>query len=354
MSNLQTEWSEAELIATHPVAAPLFADGRRCHGGFNDDGDYVSPRTLGRWPAIRNWQEQHAEHFETAIVDAPLAQWPEPYPNVSQSKYLLSQGVFAPTAALLTRIGTVEGFGGLIREVGIGDLQPHFVDPIEHTALSHLERGLFETHARDEVGFAAEAGHKEMWFAARDIAFEHAYSADDVNAMLRRLGFATAGSDAASHQAQTAAPPQPERICTEIDGGLEAMLRFMIALMFIEVSAFHVFAWAAEVLSDSNLVAGDGEAARLVSYIRSDETPHVAYLQTALTEVRDRTLRTCSGGAIPGSEIIQRMWDAALAESLGPRQRTLQAANLGEVEFALAANPRRDAILEHFHALATA
>ena len=33
-------------------------------------------------------------------------------------------------------------------------------------------------------------------------------------------------------------------------------------------------------------VDGDGEAARIVSYIRADETPHVEYLRTALTEMR--------------------------------------------------------------------
>ena len=33
--------------------------------------------------------------------------------------------------------------------------------------------GLYEAHARDEAGFEDEGGHKQMWFAARDIAFEN-------------------------------------------------------------------------------------------------------------------------------------------------------------------------------------
>ena len=78
------------------------------------------------------------------------------------------------------------------------------------------------------------------------------------------------------------------------------MLRRMVGLLFIEVSAFHMFAWAEEVLSDRDLVAGDGEAAALVSYIRADETPHVDYLRTALTEMRDRTFVGESGGKIAG------------------------------------------------------
>ena len=39
----------------------------------------------------------------------------------------------------------------------------------------------------------------------------------------------------------------------------------MIRVLFIEISAFHTFAWAEEWMSDTELVAGDGEAARLVS-----------------------------------------------------------------------------------------
>ena len=67
------------------------------------------------------------------------------------------------------------------------------------------------------------------------------------------------------------------------------MVSLMVRVLFIEISAFHTFAWAEEWMSDTELVAGDGEAARLVSYIRADETPHVGYLRTALSEMRDRT-----------------------------------------------------------------
>ena len=72
----------------------------------------------------------------------------------------------------------------------------------------------------------------------------------------------------------------------------------MIGLLLIEISAFHGFRWAEAVLGDAELVAGDGAAATLVSYIRSDETPHVAWLRTALSEMRDRTW-VGSGGRAP-------------------------------------------------------
>ena len=53
------------------------------------------------------------------------------------------------------------------------------------------------------------------------------------------------------------------------------MVALMVRVLFVEISAFHTFAWAEAWLSDTDLVGGDGEAARLVSYIRADETPHV-------------------------------------------------------------------------------
>ncbi len=340
----QLDFSEAELLATASIEQPLFASGKRCHGGFDQVGNYVSPRTEHRWRAIRNWQDEHRRQSGNEILDAPLSQWPAQFPSVAQTKYLLREGVTQPTAASLTRIGTVEGFGGLIRDVGVEDLQSHFADSIAHTALAHLDRGLFEAHARDEVGHGEEAGHKEMWFATRDIAFDRSFGDDEVAQMIQRMGFAPAAGGAT---------PAPVRLCPEIEPGLEGMLRFMIGLMFIEVSAFHTFAWAEAVLRDRDLVAGDGTAADLVSYIRADETPHVAYLQTALTEVRDRSLRTTSGAAIDGVVIVDRIWAHALNESLGSRRELQLAATVHEIEFAVKDLVRGEEILQQFNALAT-
>ena len=282
MSNLQTQWSEAELLATETVVEPLVVRGVRCHGGFDENGNYVSPRTKYRVPATSAWQQAHREVFGTEIIDAPLATWPVSYPDVAQAKYLLSEGVRGPIITTLTRIGTVEGFGAMIRGLGPGDLQRFFVESIDGTCLSHLQRGLFEAQARDEAGWEDEAGHRDMWFAA-----------------------------------------------------------------------LHTFAWAEEVLSDTDLVAGDGEAARIVSYVRADETPHVEYLKAALTEMRDRTFIGRSGRKYPGVDVISQFWDAALNESRDVRRPALLRATLAEVEHAVAGNRRRDEILEGFHACGT-
>ena len=86
--------------------------------------------------------------------------------------------------------------------------------------------------------------------------------------------------------------------------------------------------------------------------IRADETPHVDYLRTALTEMRDRTFVGESGKKIAGSrgdrhDLGCRARAVARRE---PRQRS-DRSTLGELEHALDGNPRRDEILEGFHAL---
>jgi hypothetical protein len=127
----------------------------------------------------------------------------------------------------------------------------------------------------------------------------------------------------------------------------------MARLLLIEISAFHTFAWAEEVLSDTDLVAGDGEAARLVSYIRSDETPHVAYLKTTLSEMRDRTFLGSSRRRYAGADMVGRIWDRAVGESLGARREANVALALSEVDHALDGHPRRADLLAEFHSLAT-
>lgn len=346
-----TVWTEVELLENDPVAEPLVLGGYRCHGGFDVDGRYRSPRTRFRAPAIEAWQRRHRDEFGSELLDVPLDRWPATYPNVAQSRYLLEHGVRDPMIMTLTRIGVVEGFGAMIRHACVPDRQRFFDESIEGTAIEHLDRGLFEAHARDEAGWDEEAGHRHMWFAVRDLAFEHPVTEDQTQLMLDRMGLPTAG----------APQPSPEEVrermlgahlVDDLDLSLEAMIRRMIGILLIEISAHHVFAWAEELLADPDLVAGDGDAARLVSYIRQDESPHVAYLATALTEMRDRTFVGESGRRLPGADVIGTLWEAGLAESLGDGRAGLRQLRVREVEDALDGHPQRDEILEGFHALA--
>lgn len=346
--NVQLDYTQDELLADPEIAEPLFAAGRRCHGGFDAEGRYVSPRTKNRMPAIAAWQARHEREFDTTLLDLPLDTWPEQYPNLEQSKYLLSEGVREPIISSLTRIGTVEGFGSMLRFVTVADIGRFFDDDIAGTATAHLNGGLFEAHARDEAGHLDVAGHDEMWYAARDIAFENPVTEDQTAVMLERMGISGGGGvPDAEHLARQA---QQLRQFDRLDFGLEMLLHRMVSLLFIEIQAFHTFAWAEDLLSDDDLVAGEGEAARLVSFIRRDETPHVEYLRTTLTEMRDRTVKLDDGTRLAGGDVVGRLWEMHLDASLGQRRRDFLQMSVREVEHALAGQKRADSIIEEFHA----
>src|SRR6476469_9786168 len=236
---MQLDYTSDELLASHDYAEPLFAGGVRCHGGYTDDGTYVSPRTRHRVPAIEAWQQQHEQQFGTELLGLPLDTWPEHYPNVAQSRYLVEQGVTQPIVATLTRIGTVEGFGSLIRHSVIPDLPRLFTEEIEGTAMTHLDRGLYEAHARDEAGFEDEGGHKQMWFAARDVAFENPVTADETQRMLERMGIVNPGSGTVDLKAMRAAAMANRVLPDDIDFDLESLIERMTRLLLIEISAFH-------------------------------------------------------------------------------------------------------------------
>ena len=340
----QIEFSADELLASAAVDQPLIAGGVRCHGGFDREGRYVSPRTLYRTPAIEAWRDRHRDLFGTSIIDVPIETWPEHFPNVDQARWLVRSGVPEPLIATLTRIGTVEGYGANIRRLQPAKLQRFFVEDIRGTALDHLGTGLFEAHGRDEAGWEEEAGHKEMWFAARDIAFDSPTAKVDIEAMLARLGFGPSASPSAG-------PGGARLLPEDIDPELEFMVTLMLRVLFIEVSAFHTFRWAEDWLSDASLVAGDGEAARLVSYIRADETPHVRYLATALTELRDRTWIGSGGRHHAGTAMIDLLWRHLLEQSLGAGRRQSHQAILGEVEHWCRRRRNGEDLLAEFHSL---
>ena len=354
MTTEQVEFTETELLMDHDFAEPLVANGERCHGGFDEGGTYVSPRTRFRAPAIEAWEAQRAEQFATAPLDIPVDTWPTNFPNIEQSTFLIRKGAAQPTISALTRIGTIEGFGAMLRLLPQPDLQPNFVDSIAGTATDHIRKGLFEAHARDEAGFEDEAGHDKMWFAARDIAFENPVTADETEAMLARMGIGSPPGSPPPDFAKLRAEAMANRILPDdIDFGLESMLNRMISLLFIEISAFHGFIWAEGVLGNTDVCAGDGEAARIVSYIRADETPHVAYLQVALSEMRDRTWAGEGGRTYDGAEMIQRLWDAQLEQSRFLKRGENLRMAIREVEHALDGRADKDDVLEEMFSLGT-
>jgi hypothetical protein len=145
----------------------------------------------------------------------------------------------------------------------------------------------------------------------------------------------------------------PRVLPDDIDPALETIASRMIGLLLIEISAFHGFRWAETVLSDRDLVAGDGQAATLVSYIRADETPHVAWLRTALSEMRDRTWIGTSGRRYVGKEMIGRLWDRALADSLTVRRGENLRFLMGEIELSVSGRPDADDVIAEMLSLGT-
>jgi hypothetical protein len=351
MTTAQLEYTEGELLASHDYVEPLVAGGVRCHGGFDEDGTYVSPRTRHRRPAIAAWEEKRTEDFSTPLLDIPLDSWPESFPNVAQTKLLLRHGITAPTVSSLTRIGTVEGFGSMLRLLPIPDFSACFEEDVAGTAIAHIGGGLFEAHARDEAGHGDEAGHNTMWFAARDIAFENPLSEDERTRMLERMGISSGPRTDADIARMRQVALSQRSLPDDIDFTLEMLVGRMIGLLLIEISAFHGFAWAEAVLSDADLVAGEGEAARLVSYIRQDETPHVDWLRTALSEMRDRTWTGSSGRSHAGTEMIKILWDRAVNDSLMLRRRDNLAVTMAEIERAVGDRADADDIVDEMLSL---
>ena len=190
----------------------------------------------------------------------------------------------------LTIISIVEGFGAIARDVEVPDLDALVAEPIAGTALAHLRGALFEAHARDESGYRDEGGHKQMWEAARDLAFERPRIPGDV--LMRLMGRGRRDG-------------KRERAFPQIDEKLEALLATMAQVLVVEVFAMGTFAWGEALLSDPEVSAAPQEAADLVRFIRSDEA-RTWYLRTALSSCA-RRLRTQDGGGSPAA----RSWTAS-------------------------------------------
>ncbi|RIL01430.1 MAG: hypothetical protein DCC71_17725 [Proteobacteria bacterium] len=330
-------YARDELLESGSYAAPLIAGGVRCHGGFDESGAYRSPRTIHRMPAVRAWQARLARDGH-ALLEIPRAAMPPQYPNVEQAALLLENGVRDPIVRTLTVISIVEGFGAIIRDVRVPDLASLVVEPIEGTALAHLGGGLFEAHARDESGWKDEGGHKQMWEAARDLALEKPKIPGDV--LLRMMG-------------RQAARRRPERPFPQLDETLERMLAIMAQVLVVEIFAEGTFDWGYRLLSNPKVSAAPEAAGAMVAHIRADESPHVEYLRTALSEVRARTLRTVDGKTLSGRSVVDGLVHRILRDVTRTRpqeQRDDLRDSLAEA-VKVAPNPQR--LLDELGALDT-
>ena len=138
-------FSTQEILANVPVAEPLIVKGVRCHGGFDADGNYHSPRTLWRNPAVAAWQEQHVRTSGMPLFAIPDDAVPPHAPSVAQAKFLLRSGVREPIVRILSEIAIVEGFGAMIRELPVPSLKSFIREDVTGTALEH------DASLRDEL-----------------------------------------------------------------------------------------------------------------------------------------------------------------------------------------------------------
>ncbi len=333
---MRVAFSRDEILTSDTGLEPLIAGDVRCHGGFDHEGAYRSPRTLHRMPAIRAWQEQLTRDDHSLVaIDRALV--PPQYPSLEQAKLLLLEGVREPIVRALTFISIVEGFGAIIRDVAVPNLASTFVEPVAGTALAHLGEGLFEAHARDEAGHKDEGGHKQMWEAARDLALDKPKIPGDV--LMRMM---SRGGGGGRDRAQ---------LVPEIDATLERMLTTMANVLVIEVFAARTFDWGEKLLSDPSVSAQPERAGAMVGYVRRDEEPHVEYLRTALSEVRARTLKTVDGREISGRRVVDSILHltlSALTSERPKQQRENVRATLAE---AMRAAGKGDSLLERFDAL---
>ena len=332
----RTTFTSDELLSTEPRLAPLIAGGVRCHGGFDAEGSYRSPRTLHRTPAVRAWQDRLALEGHS-LVSIPESLTPPQYPSVDQSKLLLREGVTEPIVRALTLIAIVEGFGAIIREVPVPELSPHIRESIDGTALAHL-RSLFEAHARDEAGHKDEGGHKQMWEAARDLALDKPKVPSDI--LLRMMGRRASGKKA-----------EKPRLHAALDPAFERMLGTMANVLVIEVFAANTFDWGERLLSDEAVSASPKAAGAMVAHIRADEAPHVEYLRAALSEIRARTLRTVDGGEVSGRLVVDALLHDTLSTLTSARPKDQRDETRTSLVEAMKAAKKGDSLLDAFDAL---
>jgi len=288
-------YSREQLLAEHAYAQPLEVAGYRLHGGFGDDGAYVPPRTLHRWPAVRAWQAAlRARGFPLIEATTQLLE-AAPYPSYAQQKMLLRHGLGQTFWNSLTVTGVIEARGRLLIDLPTPDFQRIVVEDVSDTGIGHLRKGLLTAHGMDEGGDpqSRRGAHDEMWFAIRDLVFgKDAYPLPEIPASIAR--------------------PDAERLAPAIPGPYEQMLSLLMNVLMIEVRAENAFDFVQRILSDPDLFTDKRAETALgfamVERIRIDEAIHVAYLQLVLSEMRSFTFTAVDGRQLPGSEVIDPMW----------------------------------------------
>ncbi len=289
-------YSKAELETEHDYAMSHVECGLRLHGGFSEDGLYLSPRTRFRWPAINAWLASLQDR-NIAIVEATTALLVEPhYPSIDQQVWLLQQGVEQPLWDSLTITGLIEGRGRALADLSPPDFALIIKEDISATALGHLGKGLLTTHGWDEGGNpqSEAGGHDVMWYATRDLIFGK-------NKFPLPVAPISIGREKASRE------------MPQIGAEYEGVMAFLMNLLMIEVRAERAFDFYERVIDHPDVFPDKRQEAQhavaLINRIRQDEAVHVAWLKVAISEFRHSTIKGLDGAEISGAEILDPVWE---------------------------------------------
>lgn len=132
------------------------------------------------------------------------------------------------------------------------------------------------------------------------------------------------------------------------------MLSTMANVLIVEIFAAGIFEWGKQILAHPDVSAEPERAPEMVSYIQADESPHVEYLRTALSEVAARTLRTVDGGTIGGRDVVHGLLHGMLRQTIRSRPEEQRAEARESLREALAGARNPDGLMEHFESLETA
>jgi hypothetical protein len=288
-------YTAEEILADHAFAKPHEEAGYRLHGGFDAAGQYISPRTLHRWPAIRAWAEALKARGAHLVDSSQALMAGGNYPTAAQQHFLLENGFGQTLWDSLTVTGVIEARGKRLAEATAPDFQSIIVEDISEMATGHLNAGLLRAHGLDEGGYDArgEGGHDAMWFAVRDMLFgRNAYPDPEIPESLTR--------------------PELGRLMPQIPKDHEEWILLLMNVLMIEVRAENFFAFCTTVMRDPANFRDRRDvalhAADLVDRIRQDEAPHVGYLTDVVSELRSFTFKTVDGGTVSGMQMIDPIW----------------------------------------------
>ena len=164
-------YTKEEILSNHDFAQPNEMAGYLLHGGLDEDGEYISPRTRVRWKAVDQWTKILSDRGHELLDCSVDILKHDNFPSLNQAKLLLNQGEGQFLWNSLTITGIIEARGRALAEIEAPNFQDIIVEDISDTCLAHMNKGLFIAHGFDEGGDpdSNQGAHDQMWFAARDL-----------------------------------------------------------------------------------------------------------------------------------------------------------------------------------------